>query len=259
MRGVEWPLLRALKDSVKESFSSLGTAFKLIITDPVNVILTVIPAILGLIFYASLVGLFLGHLEELKLFLQGFAYTSTYAGILSKILGALFVLLIIFVMSWSFVLLVGIIAAPFNSLLSSRIEDKLLGTGQILNHQHLALEQLKKSFRFSFSNEIKKVILLTVLGTLSLLLGLIPFLYPVSLFLIALLLSAQFLDYSWSRHNLPLLICLKDLKENLLPYLIGGGLFLLLAAIPLLNAFLPALGTSFFTVLWLKRQKKISS
>lgn len=160
-------------------------------------------------------------------------------------------------MSWTFVLLVGIIAAPFNALLSSRIENKLLRAELLFTDKREILTEFKKLFRFSFLNEIKKIFLLSLMGVVSLLLGVIPVLYPLSLFLIALLLSAQFLDYSWSRHNLPLASCLQDLKINLASYLISGLIFLVMGAMPLLNAFLPAFGTSYFTVLWLKRQKKI--
>ncbi len=229
----------------------------MIITDPVNVTLTVIPALLGLVFYAVLMMIFLGHMEEMKAFLQNFNFTSNYAGILSKVLATLFVLLIFFIMSWSFVLLVGIFAAPFNSLLSSRIEDKLIRAGLVINDQQEVIEQLKKFFRFSLLNEMKKVMLLTFLGVFSLLLSIIPVLYPLSLLLICLLLSAQFLDYSWSRHNLPLEICLREMMSNLVSYFISGVIFMGLAMIPIFNAFLPAYGTSYFTIIWLKRQKKI--
>lgn len=159
--------------------------------------------------------------------------------------------------SWTFVLAVGIVSSPFNFLLFARIKQKLVQ--RIIldeDHQH-ALIEVKKSFGDTLKNEFKKTALLALVGSFALVLNLIPLLYPVAAFLIASLLAVQFVDYSWSRHNLSVAACLKDVMSNMLPYSLSGAIFLAMASSPFVNALVPSLAISYFKVLWPSRHKKI--
>ena len=159
-------------------------------------------------------------------------------------------------MSWTFILIVGIIASPFNSMLSSRIEKKLVQKSVEMDKSK-TFKEILSGLGSTFKNEAKKIILILLLSIFAFFMNLFPFLYPIGLFLVSLLLAVQFIDYSWSRHELQFSACLGDLTKNIIPYTFAGFCFLLLITVPIINAFVPALATSYFTVLWLQRQNKI--
>lgn len=243
---------------MKDIIRSFPLAFKVIITDPVNFILSVIPTLMALAIYLMTIFLIYTNSHQLVNFFKGYIYTADQATILAKILTAVLIIFLFFVMSWTFVIVVGIISAPFNSILSSRIEQKLTQRVAMDEDHNHALEIVRKSWKATLSNEFKKFSLLLIAAGVAFLLNLFPPFYPLAVFLIALLLSVQFIDYSWSRHNFPLSMCLKDIVKNIIPYSLSGAIFLGLVAIPVVNALIPAFATSYFTVLWLYRQKKLT-
>lgn len=240
-------------------FRSFPVALKMILTDPVNFILSVIPTLMALAIYLLTIVSVYRNSDRVVAMFRGYIYTADQATLLAKILTGILIIFIFFLMSWTFVLVVGIISAPFNSLLSSRIEQKLVSQVFMDEDQSKALEQVKKGIGHTFKNEFKKLGYIAVVGGCAFLLNLFPLFYPVGVFLIAVLLSVQFVDYSWSRHNIHISGCLKDVFKNLIPYSLGGFIFLMLVAIPIVNAFIPAFATSYFTVLWLMRQNKITT
>jgi CysZ protein len=236
---------------------SFPMALRMIFTDPVNFVLSLIPTVIALAIYMlTIVGVYRNS-DQFVSFFRGYIYTADQATVLAKILTAVLIIFLFFVMSWSFVILVGIIAAPFNSLLSARIEQKLVQRVIMNEDQKEALKEVKSSMGQTFKNEFKKLFLLITVGALAFVLNMFPLFYPVGVFLIATLLAIQFVDYSWSRHDMHFTECLKDIFKNILPFSVAGAIFLALVAIPVINAFVPAFATSYFTVLWLHRQKKI--
>ena len=241
-------------NSIIRSFS---LAVKMIFNDPVNIVLAIIPAFMALAIYLLSISAIYGHFDQLVSLFRGYVPTADQATLWAGILTAILIVFIFFLMSWTFVVLVGIVSAPFNSLLSARIEEKLVERKIMDEDQKHALVKIKGSFGRTMKNEFKKVLFLILMTGLIFFLNLFPFLYPVALFLIAILFSVQFLDYSWSRHDLSFARCLKDVTGNLIPYFLSGAIFLPLLAIPLVNAFIPSLATSYYTILWLDRQKKI--
>lgn len=232
-------------------------AARMILTDPVNFVLAVIPTLIALgIYIFTITGIY-RHSDLLSAWLRGYVASPDQATWISKILTGILIIFVFFIMSWTFVLVVGIIAAPFNSLLSSRIEEKLVKRIIMDEDQTHALSLVKSSMAQTFKNEIKKFILLASFGAFAFLINLVPLLYPLAAILIAALLAAQFLDYSWSRHNLTAGNCIADAVKNFFSYSAGGAIFLAVVAVPVLNALVPALATSYFTILWLYKQKKI--
>lgn len=242
-----------MKDIVK----SFPVAVKMIMTDPVNFVLAVIPTLISLAIYLFSITAIYRNSDRLSSWFRGYVHTPEQATIIAKVLTAILIIFVFFIMSWTFVLVVGIIAAPFNSLLSARIEQKLVQRIIMDESQGHALQEVKSSLSQTFKNEFKKLAFLACAGAFAFVVNLIPVLYPVGVFMIATLLAVQFVDYSWSRNNLHFSSCLTDVAKNIIPYFLSGVIFLALVAIPIVNAFVPALATSYFTVLWLRRQKKI--
>jgi CysZ protein len=241
---------------MKGIIRAFPVAFKMIVTDPVNFVLAFIPTLIALGIYLLSIVFIYAHSEAFMSLFRNYISPDQVTW-MARILTAILIIFMFFIMSWTFVIVVGIIASPFNSVLSSRIEQKLVLRVIMDEDQAHAFSEVKKTLAQTFKNEIKKVLALILMSGLAFILNLVPFFYPVALFLIALLFAVQFLDYSWSRHKLFFSDCLRDALKNILSYSVAGALFLALIAIPLFNAFVPALATSYFTVLWLFQQKKI--
>jgi CysZ protein len=241
---------------MKGTLSSLPLAFKMIFKDPINLVLAIIPTLIALAIYLFTVVTIYRNSDRFVSMFRGYIYTAEQATLLAKIMTAVLMIFVFFLMSWTFVVVVGIIAAPFNSMLSSRIEKKLTGN-VISENKDETFKQISKSIGQTFKNEFKKIILILFVGGVAFLMQFFPLLYPVGLFLVAVLLAVQFVDYSWSRHDLHFGSCLKDVFLNIFPYTASGFVFLILISVPLVNTVVPALATSYYTVLWLNRQNKI--
>lgn len=241
---------------MKAMVSSLPLSIKLIFRDPINIFLAVVPTILALALYLYAVITAFKNTEFFTITLSQYIDSPEAAGWAGKALTALLILFVFLLMSWTFVIVVGILAAPFNSMLSSRIERHLVGA-PVETTTSKTLTQMGRSLGHTFVNEAKKLVAIIIMGILAFLLNLIPLFYPVGLFLVAILIAVQFVDYSWSRHEMGFSSCLKDTASHVLPYAVSGGFFLIMVTIPLLNTLVPALATSYYTVLWLERNKKL--
>lgn len=235
---------------------TLSQSLRLITRDPINLFLAVVPTVIALFLYLLVVAYIFKRADYFAVMVLDYLPSKDAAGIIGKILTAILILFVFLVMSWTFVILVGLIASPFNSMLSSRIEIMLAGR-PVSEDRKKTLSAIMVGLGGTFKNEIKKLVFIIIVAAFAFVLNLFPLFYPVGLFLVAVLFSVQFVDYSWSRHDLGFGSCLGDVLRNIIPYSLSGFLFLLLVTVPIINAFVPALATSYFTVLWLKRQKKI--
>jgi CysZ protein len=109
----------------------------------------------------------------------------------------------------------------------------------------------------TLKNEFKKLVFIVLMAGVAFVFNLFPLFYPVGLCILAVLLAIQFVDYSWSRHDVSFGACINDVLTNIIPYTLSGFVFLMLVSIPLINTMVPAFATTYFTVLWLHRQNKI--
>jgi CysZ protein len=243
---------------MKNVMQSFPISLRMIFSDPINLTLALIPTILGLSIYILAIVAIFKNADYFGVLIQNYIPDPQTAGWVGKLLTAIFIVFIFLIMSWTFILVVGIIAAPFNSMLSSRIETILVGD-QVTQNRSKTFSQIMSGIGSTFINEFKKLVLILLLTMLALLLNLFPLFYPVGIFILALMLSVQFVDYSWSRHDMHFRNCVQDIFKNMLPYGGSGFIFLILITVPIINALVPAFATSYFTVLWLKRQNKIQS
>jgi CysZ protein len=240
---------------MKQIFKSLPIAISMITRDPVNLTLALIPSLLALMIYLISVVAIFRHSEAVIGIVARYVNTPETAGLIGKVLTGILIVFVFIIMSWTFILLVGIISAPFNSMLSSRIERKLAGE-KLEGKGQKTFQQIVVSLGETFKNEFKKLFLIILLSMLALLLNLFPLFYPLGIFLVSLVMAIQFVDYSWSRHDWSFGACLKDTAKNLLSYGGSGFFFVLLITIPIINTMVPALATSYFTVLWIKQQQQ---
>ncbi|HXH73760.1 MAG TPA: EI24 domain-containing protein [Bacteriovoracaceae bacterium] len=237
-------------------FRSLPVAVRMIVRDPVNLILALIPTLIALAIYVFGIVAIFKNADYFGVMIQNYIPDQQIAGWVGKLLTAIFLIFIFLIMSWTYVLMVGIIAAPFNSMLSSRIENILVGK-PVQGNKKSTFKDILSGIGRTFKDEFQKLFFILLLTILAMLLNLFPLFYPVGIFILALLISIQFVDYSWSRHNFTFGACVKDTLKNAFPYAGSGFLFLILITVPLINSLVPALATSYYTVLWLDRQKRL--
>lgn len=243
---------------MKGLVTSLPVAVRQITRDPINLFLALIPTLMALALYVIAIISIFKNTDVVTGFMAAHFDNPDTATWIGHIITAMMILFIFLLMSWTFVIVVGLIAAPFNSMLSSRIEKKLRGV-PLESNRSKTLAEIGRGIGSTFANELKKLIAIGFMATLAFFLNLIPIFYPIGLFLVAILLAVQFLDYSWSRHDLSFASCLKDATRNALPYSLSGGFFLILATVPLVNAFVPALATAYYTVLWVERSSQVKT
>ena len=242
---------------MKGVFQSLPLSFKMILKDPINLILALVPTLIALALYAFCIVTIFQNADYFGVVIQNWIPDQETAGWLGKLITAIFIIFVFLLMSWTFVLVVGILAAPFNSMLSARIETALIGK-PLSQDKKKTFSEVVKSLGETFKNEFKKILLIAVCSALAFVFNLFPLFYPVGIFLLSVLFAVQFVDYSWSRHESSFGVCLKDVISNLFPYSFAGLFFIILISVPIINAFVPAWATSYFTILWLHRQKKLT-
>lgn len=232
------------------SVTSIGRAWKLMTANKTNVLLSFIPIIIGLILYifagVQFYSFAANYGEEM---VSNYISSGTFGSIVGFLLKTLITILIFFFVNWTFVMVVTVFAGPFNDILSSRIE-KQIKNEQLWNLSE-SLKLVGSNFFSNLFNEIKKITFIVLVGIFAFILGYIPFFTPISIFLAVLLLAIGFLDYSWSRHSVSFRSCIADVRNNLVKYSIGGGIFFLLVSVPVLNLIVPPLATSYFTLLWI--------
>ena len=239
---------------LKPALTSVNPALRNITKDKVNFVLALIPVSIGIALYYFLGSWIyetvMGSGQEL---IESYISKETWGAVVYYIAAALLSVMLFFLVNWTFVLVVALIASPFNDILSSRIEKKMRGETN-LDIGPTFTRMFSKIF-YTLFNEIKKILFILILSALSFFFGYIPLLAPVAVFIAIILLAVEFLDYSWSRHDMKFGECVKDLRRNLAGYSFGGAFFFMMVSVPLINLIVPSLATSYFTTLWVKNNE----
>lgn len=169
-----------------------------------------------------------------------------------------FILLILFVVYYSFTFVANIIAAPFNGLLAEKTERLLQGE----DISHDSLIPLWSSISKTFASEISKLVYLAiwslVLGGVSLVLLAIPiinFVIPwVWLIFGAWMMALEYLDYPMGNHSL----FFREVKQQARSHRSGslgfGTAVTLLTSIPIINFITMPAAVAGATALWLEQQ-----
>lgn len=240
---------------MKELLASYNKARVYLFGNKVNFILAMIPVVIGVLVYVLLWNwLFNGLLPQGQAWVSTYFSSDTMGDIIYYLLVGLVSVVMYLVVSWTMVLIISLIASPFNDLISSRIEKLARGEEPIKIEE--GIKKMMAKLVGTLFNELKKVLMILLFTVIALVLNLIPILVPVGLLITSILFAIQFVDYSWSRHDIPSKKCFQNAKKNWIPYSISGFGFLFLSTIPVVNLFLPSYATSYYTVLWLDLDKK---
>ncbi len=239
---------------LKDALVSFKPSVQNIFQDKINFILALIPIIIGIVLYVLLGSWVFGSLmEQGNAWIEGLTGEGATGSILTVIAGIILSVLLYLIISWTFVLIVTVVASPFNDMLSRRTERKM--KGEELESFAASFAIIGSTFFKTIFTEIQKISFILVLSLLAFAMGYIPLLTPISLIITVLLLAVGFVDYSWSRHNIPFGMCFKDLKSNFLNYGFGGAFFFVLISIPVVNLIVSPWATSYFTMLWVKNNE----
>ncbi|MCP4914118.1 MAG: hypothetical protein GY909_13485 [Oligoflexia bacterium] len=243
---------------MKDVITSFRDTLKLYSQDKWILVISFIPVIIGIVLFAYFGSWFISDLNAWGegLIKEKFESSGTQGFLISLLLGII-TIAFFFIVNWTFVLVVSIIASPFNDIISSRAEKAMRG------EEPLGIGQsFSKSFGkvfFTVFNEIKKVSMIIFMSIIALIMGFIGILAPLAYVLSAFLMAIGFLDYSWSRHDLSFRDCIADVKKGFFSYGLGGALFVILMGIPFVNLVSLPFGVLYFTVLFLKKVEKEQS
>ncbi|MBD65188.1 MAG: hypothetical protein CME62_08275 [Halobacteriovoraceae bacterium] len=237
--------------------SSFKEAYRQIFKDKVSFALALIPVLIGIVLFYFLGTTLFSNINDLgQFYIQKYLGDGSWGTVATWMINIILTILLYYIVNVAFVLVIAIIASPFNDILSQRIEKRMLGE---------KLPSFSESIKGSVTNlvkillnEVRKIIMILGISFLAILIGLIPFLTPLSFFLSAIVISIEFIDYSWSRHDKSYRECKSDYRQHWFSYSFGGLFFMLLVSIPGLNILVPSYGTSYFTVLWVKNNERHS-
>ena len=186
---------------------------------------------------------------------DGFLYQFFYIFV-----SIIVVLMVIFLAGYSFIAIVKVFCAPFNDLLSEKIE--------IMKNPHY--KEPENAFQHFMSNlfptiieELKKISVFLTGYIIIVSLSLIPFINFVSPFILviysAIVLSIDFVDYSMARRRMKLKEKINFFKANKAEMLGFGTCVFLMFSIPIVNIFFIQVAVIAATLLFVKKEEELNS
>lgn len=210
----------------------------------------IIPMLINILVFSLLVS---GGIELFSDLMDRLLPADSWLTHLSWLLWPLFALTAVLVVFYTFTAIANLLAAPFNGLLSEKVEMAL--TGKAID-QGSDWRQLLREFLPSILSELRKLLYFVLRAVPLLLLFLIPGINIAAPFLWlafnAWYLALEYGDYPMGNHGILFKeqhTRLKRLRLNALGF--GAGL-LVLMAIPGLNFLAMPAGVAGATVLWRK-------
>ncbi len=221
-----------MRNALKVYHQALGYFFK----DKWLIVLALIPVSIGIALY-SFVGtwMYTDLLAMGEEWVKGMVSDGALGNFLYAVLIALVTIGLYFLISWTFVLVVSVLSSPFNEVISARVERLILDEKP--QNVSESFGKMLKKLVFILINEVKKVMLIGTFSLIAFVFSFFPIFFPISVFISALLLASQFLDYAWSRHDVKMGDCFGEVRSNILGYGLSGVGFLFVITIPVINLF----------------------
>ncbi len=222
-------------------------AFRLLRNSKVIMMLSLLPILLGAIFY-GLGGylLFSEALPWIKEIIRSFLDAPDIGLPISYLLTILLSVFFYLMMNWTFLIFVSLISCPFNDYICRKINSIMIPNK--LMDDKITFAKIKAIV----INELKKMSLILIISISSMVIGFIPILTPLSFILAAILLSSSFLDYSWSNKDLSFRQCVRFIASNLWLIILTGVIFIFFMSIPLLNLVVFPFAVIYYSVLFIK-------
>ncbi|OUR98942.1 hypothetical protein A9Q84_05890 [Halobacteriovorax marinus] len=238
---------------MKISIKAVRKSFSLLKEDKIILLLSLIPVVVGIAVYYYLGNLFyVDFLDWGKGLIAGKVSEGQWMSILSWLFTALLTIILYFLVSWTFVLFVSVIASPFNDIISGRVEKRLLNKPS----EEISSEKFFSRLSKILMNEFKKISLIIIISIFSFIIGL--FFPPLAFVISALLLAVSFLDYAWSRKDLSFRECLSNIRGSFLGYLVSGCAFMALISIPIVNLLVLPYAVIYYSVVYYSKENELA-
>ncbi len=233
---------------------SIRDSLRIMKEDKWIIFFSLFPVLIGVGLF-SLFGhwLFTDVVDWAKGYIDGSISSETWGAFLYYVLIVFLSVAVYVVVSFSFVLIISLIASPFNDIISSRVASAYKGKEPESVQQ--SLMNMAKHFWGILLNEIKKVGFILFLTLIAVVFSFVPFLAPFGVILSAMLIAINFLDYSWSRNNYTFGECIKFLKSSVFVTIISGVVTMFFMSIPVINLFALPFSVIFFTIIFVKKEK----
>jgi len=173
----------------------------------------------------------------------------------------LFFIACLLVIFFTFTIIANVFGAPFNGVLSEKIEQKISDQKLALEHdQNEGYLSLLTGARIGISNEFRKLFYIAIRAVPLLLLFIVPginIFAPFIWFMFgAWMLAIEYLDYPMGNRNLTFKQQLTIIKQNRFLCLGLGMGMMVMTIIPGLNFFAMPVGVAAATSLWAKHLKQ---
>ena len=217
---------------MKNIYHSFVLSWKVLAKNKIILLFSTMPILIGTLLYVWLGSWFYGDLlSEGKKWIGQHVTSQGLGPFFNFLLVGILTIVFFFVISWTFVLLTAFIASPFHDIISCRTERYLLG--EVPQSISESLKETILKIKKILVNEIKKIIIIAGLSIMGIALSFFPLLTPISLLISAWLMTATFLDYSWSRHEYSVGSCFDTLKKGFLVIPLLGWCFYFSCRFPL--------------------------
>jgi CysZ protein len=232
------------------SASYLFQGFKLL-THPKLRHFVLIPLIINILIFATLLGLSIHWFDELVAWIDHFL--PTWLHWLNWLLWIFFALASWLAVIYTFSIIANLIGAPFNSVLAEKAEE-------LLTKKPLGLEPgiaaVIKDIPRTLKHELRKILYYIPRAILCLILFIIPgiqIIAPITWFLFnAWMMSLQYLDYPMDNHRLEFKVIKSKLATRKLNNLSFGSAVMLVSMLPILNFLVMPAAVVGATILWTK-------
>jgi CysZ protein len=215
----------------------------------------IIPLIINTIVFATAIWFGIYQFDTLLDWLlpQGTGWWAEFA---RMVLWIFFAMIVLLILVFTFTIFANIIGAPFNGLLSEKVEAYL--TGGTLQNSGGILDFIS-SILPSIISECKKLVYFLSLGIMIFILLLIPVINAVSPFLWAVftswMLALEYAAYPMENHGIYFSLARKELKKKRMVTFGFGITIMILNAIPIINFLVMPAAVAGATTLWVEQLK----
>jgi CysZ protein len=215
----------------------------------------ILPLLINLVIFGGLI--WYGYLQFESVVAWLMSWVPSFLDFLEWLLWLVFGVLAAIIVFFAFTPIANIIAAPFNALMSEKIEIHLTGRAPSsqVGFARMAVDAIR--------SQLGKLLYIALWGTGLLLVTLIPvinMIAPVLWFVFgAWLLSLEYFDYPMGNHDLVFAEEKRRLAARRGIALGFGGSMMVMTSIPVINFFAMPLGVAAATLLWVEQMQASAS
>ncbi|MDH2927547.1 sulfate transporter CysZ [Lonepinella koalarum] len=211
----------------------------------------VMPILLNVVLMVGLSWLFISQINHMIDWVMSFL--PAWLDWLSSVMFIISLVMIVIVFYFSFTMLSGFIAAPFNGLLAEKVEKML--TGESLTD--MTIMDFIKDIPRMLAREWQKLVYSLPIYIILFLLGFIPMLgqsvIPVLAYAFtAWMMAIQYCDYPFDNHKISFHTMRVKLKDNRWQSITFGGLISLCMLVPVVNLVVIPVAVCGATAMWVE-------